>query len=315
MHGDIELHVRASDFKAHGHGRDPAYNNVVLHVVFYHDGGPTLLASGSEVPTVALAPWVATRAEELRGWLERPPLWREPCHDAVARLGEEEVGQRLARLGLRRLRQKAHALGKRIDAEGVEDALYRELVEAIGFGPNRAAFRRLAAATSWEAVCGDGFGLAGAATALKLSFDSNARRGAAPEQRLAGAAILLQRLARAGSGSLAAACDGLVRAADDGPALGAGLEVSPYIGASRAAEIAVNVVLPAALVLGVPEVAVAALYETIRDPGSYGLTAYLEGLLRRQAPALVKNAARRQGLLLLQKEYCSQGGCGSCPLS
>ena len=31
--GDVELHVRSSDWRAHGHERDPHYARVILHVV------------------------------------------------------------------------------------------------------------------------------------------------------------------------------------------------------------------------------------------------------------------------------------------
>src|SRR2546426_5163299 len=37
LQGDVELHVRSSDFQRHGHHRNPGYNNVVLHLVFHDD--------------------------------------------------------------------------------------------------------------------------------------------------------------------------------------------------------------------------------------------------------------------------------------
>ena len=61
--------------RGHGHHLDPRYDNVVLHVVFHDDAGePTLLRCGRRVAVVALAPWVARRAEQLRLWLAQPVL-------------------------------------------------------------------------------------------------------------------------------------------------------------------------------------------------------------------------------------------------
>src|SRR4051812_29991957 len=35
--GNIEIHVKSSDWFLHNHQKDASYNNVVLHVVFDHD--------------------------------------------------------------------------------------------------------------------------------------------------------------------------------------------------------------------------------------------------------------------------------------
>lgn len=61
LRGDVELHLRTRDWRAHGHGTDRRYNGVVLHVVLWpHSGSgrpsPIVLASGDRVPTAALLP-------------------------------------------------------------------------------------------------------------------------------------------------------------------------------------------------------------------------------------------------------------------
>lgn len=53
--GNVEIHVRSSEWIGHGHERDQAYNNVILHVVF-EDDLPVCRADGSYMPTLALKP-------------------------------------------------------------------------------------------------------------------------------------------------------------------------------------------------------------------------------------------------------------------
>jgi hypothetical protein len=53
--GDVEVHVRSSDWYSHKHHADIEYNNVILHVVMRHDcGSPTVLRSGRKVPVLCL---------------------------------------------------------------------------------------------------------------------------------------------------------------------------------------------------------------------------------------------------------------------
>jgi len=151
--GDVELHVAASAFRQHGHHRDPAYDNLVLHVVFWDDGrGETRLACGRSVPTLALAPWVARRADELHRWLARPARWQEPCRTALARLGPAAVAAVLEEAGDARFREKADAFAAAMAAAEEEEVLYRGLLEGLGYSRNRDPFRRLAEAVPWQTL-------------------------------------------------------------------------------------------------------------------------------------------------------------------
>jgi len=151
--GDVELHVAASAFRQHGHHRDPAYDNLVLHVVFWDDvKSETRLASGRAVPTLALAPWVGRREQELRRWLARPARWQEPCQTAVARLGPAAVVAALEEAGDDRFREKSDAFAAALAATEEQEVLYRGLLEGLGYSRNRDPFRRLAETLPWRVL-------------------------------------------------------------------------------------------------------------------------------------------------------------------
>jgi hypothetical protein len=180
LKGDVELHVRSSSFVAHGHHLDPRYDNLILHVVFHDDvGTPTVLRCGRRVAVVALAPWVARRAEELRLWLAQPSVWSEPCRSAVATSGWPDVRALLERLGQMRIRQKQARFAADLRRQGANQTLYEGLLKALGYSRNEESFFRLARALPCEELRRtlDGEGQA-AAEALLLG-----RAGLLPSQR------------------------------------------------------------------------------------------------------------------------------------
>jgi hypothetical protein len=89
------------------------------------------------------------------------------------------------------------------------------------------------------------------------------------------------------------------------------------IGRSRALEVLVNVVIPAAVGCGEESVRAQALrlYERLPRAASYGVTKFIENALASEGTRVPVNARRGQGLLALHRDWCTQNGCGRCPLS
>ena len=396
LRGDVELHVRASSFRAHGHHADAAYAGVILHVVFEDDdGADTALPGGGVAPVIALAPWVARRAGELQRWLEQPLLWREPCHDAVRRLGVGGAGAALEAEGERRFAAKTARVAAAVRASGLDQALYEGLLEALGYGGNAAPMLALARLLPWqrlrERATGGAFPggcptalhpgepSAGAGMRVRFQFQMESlllgSAGLLPSQRghrgpveayadraerafaAAGLPALPQgiwklwgvRPANFPARRIAAAAallaglgepPALLRALDATTANGAiapflaarasgywlhhhdlcaGASRMPpaYIGRSRAIEILINAVLPAACASGdaALEGAARALFAKLPRAAVYGVTRYLEEALASEGVRVPVNARRAHGLLALNRDWCTQGGCGRCPLS
>ena len=329
LEGDVELHLRSSDFRRHGHHLDHAYDGLAMHLVLRHDdGADTQLCSGRRVPVVALADWLEARTDQLIEWLQRAPVWQEPCRSAVNRLGQEAVSRTLDRLGEIRFRQKTAACGKELSAAAPDDVLWSGLLEALGYGGHRERFREIAAAVPWrplrERLAEAGGAASRKALATRLLSAASARLSTPTpqgssirpanrlERRLAGAAALAARFTESGftaqllpllepGGSIAVRS--LIRS----------LSVEGSIGRSRAIEIAANAVLPllAALENGRWERPAERLYALLPLPARYGPVRHLHDAL----PDVRIDFRRQQGMLYLLGQYCTRGGCGRCPLS
>src|SRR5450759_2391348 len=51
--GNVELHIKSSDWNLHNHSADKNYNNIILHVVWQHDKEIKDIA-GNNLPTLGL---------------------------------------------------------------------------------------------------------------------------------------------------------------------------------------------------------------------------------------------------------------------
>lgn len=146
--GDIELHVRASDWYVHQHHTDARYNNVILHVVLVCDiASPVRRQDGTIIPMCSLNDLAVAQSPH-------PALW--PCHAVMPTMSDEERDKLLLRAGLLRFEQKAHAFVEQLHnqhAAPVQDSTHKfssydvclivALAEGLGYGRDRALFHAI----------------------------------------------------------------------------------------------------------------------------------------------------------------------------
>jgi len=97
--GDVEVHIKSSDWYSHEHHSDAEYNNVILHVVVWHDcNSATLLQSGKPVPVLCLA-------EALRHQAYLLP-YQLPCFQIIDHMDKQTLGKVFKAAGEERFKRK-----------------------------------------------------------------------------------------------------------------------------------------------------------------------------------------------------------------
>lgn len=144
--GNVEVHVRASDWARHGHSSDPAYDSVILHVV-QHDDCQVCRRDGQPIPQLGMAcsaDFVQRYAEFVGASAEKLP-----CAGAIARMEPVHLRDWIDSMAIERLNDKAaRVLDLLADFRGAwQDAAYVTLARSLGTGVNGDAFERLALAT------------------------------------------------------------------------------------------------------------------------------------------------------------------------
>ena len=148
--GNVEIHLKASDWYRHGHDRDPRYNNVVLHVVGAVDMD-VKTQDGNYLPQLVLEipQTLKDNYEELLRTDQYPP-----CYKIIPSLTRLTIHSWMAALQTERLEQKTEAIQKRVElCDGSwEDAYFVTLARNYGFGINGEVFEQWAQSIPLDAV-------------------------------------------------------------------------------------------------------------------------------------------------------------------
>ena len=140
--GNVEVHLRSSDWYRHGHESDPAYNSVVLHVVGEVDA-EVVTQAGKTLPQVRLdiPEGIRQSYEELCRTEDYPR-----CHRIISSIPSIKVHPWMDALLVERLKERSEKVAERAERTGGdwERATFVTLSRSFGFGLNGDAFERWA---------------------------------------------------------------------------------------------------------------------------------------------------------------------------
>jgi len=104
--GNIEIHIKSSDWYAHQHQNDPTYDNVILHIVWEHDVD-VFRRNNISIPTLELKKITPKKAISLyNNLVNSNPKWIN-CETQLKDVSSFTISNWLERLYLERLRNKS----------------------------------------------------------------------------------------------------------------------------------------------------------------------------------------------------------------
>lgn len=151
--GNVEIHVKASDWIRHGHPGDPSYEQVILHAVFRNDQS-ILRNDGSHIPTLEMEHRFPSQYLEHYLHLLESPSEFVPCGKQLKGVPPIQLTSWLQRMYIERLEfryHELHALHEKCKGQWSE-TWYRWLGKAFGFRVNALPFELLCASIPFALV-------------------------------------------------------------------------------------------------------------------------------------------------------------------
>ena len=151
--GHVEIHVKASDWYRHGHHLDPAYNTVILHVVWSSDM-EVRREDKTVIPTLELSSYLTeTQLSVFDTYTRRRELVL-PCHSMLGFVPDSLISSWLEELYTVRLEEKSEeVLRWHAESRGDWEAVFfRSMLKGFGLNRNGEAFLSLSKALPYHVV-------------------------------------------------------------------------------------------------------------------------------------------------------------------
>lgn len=150
--GNVEIHIKSSDWYVHHHETDKAYDNVILHVVWQHDT-EIFRKDNSEIPTLELKPFVDNTLISKYQKLMKSKSWIN-CENSFPEIDKFLLNNWLERLYIERLKRKSEVIEHLLETTNNdwEAVLFIMLLKNFGLKVNAEAFFSLGKSIEFSIV-------------------------------------------------------------------------------------------------------------------------------------------------------------------
>jgi len=151
--GNVEIHLKSSDWFLHNHETDKAYDNVILHVVWEHDTD-VFRKDNSKLPTLVLKNFVnEATIKNYHALMNNKEQWIN-CENDFGRVEEFIIQNWLERLYIERLESKTELILKHLKKSNNdwESVLFKMLAKNFGLKVNGDAFLSLANSVDFSVI-------------------------------------------------------------------------------------------------------------------------------------------------------------------
>jgi hypothetical protein len=150
--GNIEIHIKSSDWYLHHHETDLNYNNIVLHVVWHHDA-PIYRKDNTEIPVLEIKKYVSQEVQHTYKELSTKKSWIF-CENQIQNCDSFVFENWQERLFLERLELKAMPVHELLleTHQDWEAVLFCMLAKNFGLNTNGDAFYKIAKSITFSLI-------------------------------------------------------------------------------------------------------------------------------------------------------------------
>jgi len=148
--GNVEIHLKSSDWFQHQHQTDKLYDKIILHVVWENDR-EVRRESGELIPTIELSGRVSKVLLERYKFLKKNENW-VPCESELASVDQFVKLQQLDRMLVERLENKSRRIEQllELNTNDWEAVFYQMMCRYMGLKVNGTPFELLATALPYS---------------------------------------------------------------------------------------------------------------------------------------------------------------------